>query len=1147
MEEPNESATTSMDMDLCQPTTTACYVPKLKMDGNEWLDKLFVNTRKATKDEVIAAFEHPKLDHMKIFYLSELASGENKCGGGLMYLAGRAFQQAKDSQLADDQYPDYNEAKWQVNYMIQYQSMNERQRQRQSHLDQALISWVKEQQQTQFCLVKEQSFFKVTYLPPSNQLGRFYGSSGQHSIYNGLPAPRAENIDGVAYVSPLATVAFVMGMGIPIDDIVVTADSAPVNTGSAERVHNVDQCQKAAEWYCDIQKNYYGSEKAPGVPPKHPAVICLTLSDWSDGFDSAKVKSNRSAIQSKTFTVSPPKHVGNGTDNTFAVALGLKKAPGWKKVEELFRMELEELTQSKEPILLYHGVLQKMVPCFFKRFAVLSDKAERNILTGTLGCGSNLHKCFGVSGNIQTPSCRLYELEEFLNYQKTGANKAEYGWAEKYIEKQNNNGAVFNGAVFPSCKDCRRDRLLNLLGLNTNTQDPPRCKACHDWELVAPPGSGKVLKFPAHKDYPKYTIAGSPVPPPSGRDIFGENVVLPFLDMSWDFMIQACKFAFYQASREKKGWTKGSTVCYLKHCGVSNNLADQLYDAAKESSKGNGEQPVNYNSSVKIGNFYFDPAWLSKEITLQDFIEAIMHQVFLGATESNHELITTWLSDLPKGANASTSGFLKTLQELIKDLRGFGLSWLVAYPLTGQKGKLGTGSWVAENWVFLVRVSQFIYGWCQRDRDISSKFGGDDMSRMVISFHAFVARCLTHSGVDEKDIAETELYLKEFLSSLREFDVRVRFKKLNKPATKPGASKVSELKGTEAWWLKPNYMSLRNLLYILRVLGPLVLWWDGGGRGERFIQLVKPFIKRGVRGDALNFFVTLLGKLFRVRIIDIFEKRYELDSRSPMEPEEESTLGEILDEIAEILLATTAEDKNVEEGEREDEEDEEEDEEEEEQGGEEEEEKAPQFSHSEIHGMTKTKAFYIYRNELQLNESLLLGKPISGIVVLKELEGKTAFEFQVIYRKPVKQLARRKAVFNDRSGTNFHGMWCAPLEVEPENEEENPPFTDVKELHGPSKLPAMKELQSIAKMSAVAIPLSYILGGEHKDSKKFCVITNWWKYRMEDGSYHVPTLDPKLYVSSKNKFDIDKMFRKAAKEGATPPRKATDNPQYGVI
>jgi hypothetical protein len=165
---------------------------------------------------------------------------------------------------------------------------------------------------------------------------------------------------------------------------------------------------------------------------------------------------------------------------------------------------------------------------------------------------------------------------------------------------------------------------------------------------------------------------------------------------------------------------------------------------------------------------------------------------------------------------------LRTLQERIKDLCGFGLSWLVAYPLTGQKGKLGTGSWVAKNWVFLVRVSQFIYGWCQRDPEISRKLGGDDMSGMVISFHAFVARCLTHLGVDKRDIAETELYLKEFLSSLCKFDVRVRFKKLNKPATKP-ATKVSETKGTEAWWLKPNYMSLQNLLYILRVLGPLVL------------------------------------------------------------------------------------------------------------------------------------------------------------------------------------------------------------------------------------------------------------------------------------------------------------------------------------
>ena len=64
-------------------------------------------------------------------------------------------------------------------------------------------------------------------------------------------------------------------------------------------------------------------------------------------------------------------------------------------------------------------------------------------------------------------------------------------------------------------------------------------------------------------------------------------------------------------------------------------------------------------------------------------------------------------------------------------------------------------------------------------------------------------------------------------------------------------------------------------------------------------------------------------------------------------------------------------------------------------------------------------------------------------------------------------------------------------------------------------------------MSAVAITLQYILDEkEEKDGKpvkkktvpephvdrlKYCVITNWWKYRMKAGKYRLPTLDPSLY------------------------------------
>ena len=152
----------------------------------------------------------------------------------------------------------------------------------------------------------------------------------------------------------------------------------------------------------------------------------------------------------------------------------------------------------------------------------------------------------------------------------------------------------------------------------------------------------------------------------------------------------------------------------------------------------------------------------------------------------------------------------------------------------------------------------------------------------------------------------------------------------------------------------------------------------------------------------------------------------------------------------------------------------------------------------------------------------------------------------MVFRKPVKQLARRKVVFNDKKGIYFHGMWCATLNVEEENEEELPAFNDSKEIEETAKLPAIKELQAVAKMSAVAIPLSYIIGRNHKDSNKFCVITNWWKYRMADGTYQLPTLDPKLYGARKDKFDIDKMFKKATKEASKAPRNGKQ-PQTGII
>ena len=58
---------------------------------------------------------------------------------------------------------------------------------------------------------------------------------------------------------------------------------------------------------------------------------------------------------------------------------------------------------------------------------------------------------------------------------------------------------------------------------------------------------------------------------------------------------------------------------------------------------------------------------------------------------------------------------------------------------------------------------------------------------------------------------------------------------------------------------------------------------------------------------------------------------------------------------------------------------------------------------------------------------------------------------------------------------------------------------------------SLPDIQQEAKMSAIAIPLWYVIGGGHENSNKFCVLTNWWKERSHNGSYVLPTLDPSMY------------------------------------
>jgi hypothetical protein len=158
------------------------------------------------------------------------------------------------------------------------------------------------------------------------------------------------------------------------------------------------------------------------------------------------------------------------------------------------------------------------------------------------------------------------------------------------------------------------------------------------------------------------------------------------------------------------------------------------------------------------------------------------------------------------------------------------------------------------------------------------------------------------------------------------------------------------------------------------------------------------------------------------------------------------------------------------------------------------------YSPMEDQHMAKQKTFYCYRSQQILVEALKQKKPISGILV----ENQSDLDFYVLYKKPSKEKKScygwKKITFDDSNGVLKGGLWYAPMVAV----DATPIAND------------FEDIQKLAKMSTVAIPMAYGIGSENPESGKVCVITNWWKERQSNGRYTLPRLDPDWYVREDN-------------------------------
>lgn len=1100
----------------------------------EWLAQLLDNTPKATAAEVSQSLSCSR--NMQRFWRAEHAAP----GGGLMYLIGRAFH--RDCHLTADLLPDYSEARWHMQCFMQYIGMTDKQRQWHAEITMQITS-----------SSVGNSLIKKTCIPNQQQLKRFYKADSQHSIWNALPIPQIHNVQGIAYVCPLDIVRFAFANGLDFDNIPVTPTTPDVDTKAKQ--HHVGDSNQIKDWIKAIR-----NARAPDG--SYHLCVCW-LSDFRDACGTNRNKNNRKSVMTWTLSVSPSKDSINSCNNTFPMAIGQKKNQGWLEVEQRVRRDTAELADPTKPHHFYHSKLRKMVPVFLARIASCYDKPERADITGTIGYQSNNHRSFGRLIQLHTPIVSAKRVTQFLS-QKEPHSALQWGWSDNMLAPTKTDQNV-NGAVMPSCFKCRAKGLHALFGSLPQKNGGFRrakgevacghCDSCANWAIDE--STFDKLKFPAPAHYPKVHDPSCPVEPPAGRCTTPASLVsvkcpmkgeetsyLAPVEIHFDNLVKATKYAFFHLITPDSTcrWKKQDFSAYMKANGLPDKIIEEAYKVATGVVKDRRQSLVDFTDPEGIDQLRFPAAWIDSNQKMGHYIETVMHQLFLGIAKSNFELCSNWNKQKKRD-----TAFKRNAQELILELKKFGLNWLSLYQFTADPNKAGsshtTGAWVGENWIGWTRLTKVLYLFTGTVKKPSDNLTGHgDIFRLVVSFTAIAARALTHAGVDDDDIREFDLLIKEFLSCVKELDVQSRnsngtgqkahqgtnndaqanrTNKANvssKRAAKPnapskraakrkrgdidqkGTKKKSrgkkkttaptadvdapcgpgdEQQGNEAFWLKSNYMSLCNLVGMLRRLGPLINFWDGGGKGEKFLQNVKPLITRGVH-EYESFFVIIMEKLYKHRLFDVFQEMYSLFSpceeladirpRFYIGPD-----GEIISNCAEESDFLEADDDEADDDNN-----------------------CVDYSEVEDRNMNKAKAFYTYRNEEQLDQALAENRPISGILVRDSHSGITnKLDFYAVHRQKM-GFGWSKIVFDDDAGESRCGLWYAPLS---------------KEVAINAAPETFKMIQELAKMSTVAIPMSYGIGCENKpESSKYCVITNWWKERQHSGRYKIPGLDASLYV-----------------------------------
>ena len=337
------------------------------------------------------------------------------------------------------------------------------------------------------------------------------------------------------------------------------------------------------------------------------------------------------------------------------------------------------------------------------------------------------------------------------------------------------------------------------------------------------------------------------------------------------------------------------------------NIVDDVSD--EEEARRKIERAMAANPAL-FDRVPTPPLWKGN-VSLDCYVEAPMHLLFLGIVESVIKMRHEWLL-----RRRQTASFVSYAEKVMSEMIAMNLPWckLIAYGTTGK-----FGGWVSENYLAFSRLLKWFYlnaimqlpennreyqipsrpvqTWSNSQcREFMSEYSvtcdgtpeaikqaiqtrRDELVRGnipprraskddVIDKTARLADMLQlamKADIIKEEIRQLDLSIRLFLHAVHKFD-----NNFNKyPA--------GHEKYTPVWVTKYNFLSLLKLPDTIRQFGPVRGYWEGGAIGEGFLRSIKPEIKRGLRYDWRQWIMNnFLGK----KAFDMIPKTFDETPKS---------------------------------------------------------------------------------------------------------------------------------------------------------------------------------------------------------------------------------------------------------------------------